>query len=257
MRQIRETQSRTRIDDGALVELRYDARVKETGLLIDTTEPESARKARTDVEGRGPAVAVVGDGHLFSPLEETLKREGPGWSGTVEVPPDAAYGHPDPDDRTRIPTRTVPKGSKRSGEKVLLDGRRGFVESIDDDAATVNFNHPLAGLTLRYDVRSCRVLDGSDRVRGLLRVHGLDDAGDAEFRDDGTLVLRLDRGTDRSDHAEAKMDLIRDAFRLLDAESVRTVETYAATGAAGDRSSGAAERRPAPAPETPTGGETP
>jgi len=123
------------------------------GRVIDTTDPDVAADSElADLEASGPVVVVPGEGHLFDPLEEAIRDADPGTTVERTVEPADAFGAVDPDAMATIDEAAVAPERREPGETIELDGRRAAVEAVSDGEVTVDFNHPLAGLTLEYEV---------------------------------------------------------------------------------------------------------
>ena len=122
------------------------------GQLIDTT------RERTE-----PAEFTVGDGSLLPGFEKAVFGLRAGDRRSVFI--DAAHGFGDwnPDNqqvftRVQFSHLTLEEGmiisfADRSGELP------GVVRAFDDDTVTVDFNHPLAGRDLVFEVDIIRVMD--------------------------------------------------------------------------------------------------
>ena len=109
-------------------------------------------------DGGSPLAFIEGDGRMIPGLEYALAGREAGESFSVVVLPEDAYGTHDPTLLTRLPLDhldvdpdTIEPGS------VLQFGTGGatrvvkVVERVEDELI-VDGNHPLAGLTLRFDV---------------------------------------------------------------------------------------------------------
>jgi FKBP-type peptidyl-prolyl cis-trans isomerase SlyD len=106
--------------------------------------------------GPKPVSYVHGYATLVPGLERALLGMAPGETQEVVVPPDQAYGAWDPDkeievDRAELPARLEVE------DEILLEDEDGEemsarVVEIHDDHVLLDQNHPLAGVTLRFDV---------------------------------------------------------------------------------------------------------
>lgn len=120
--------------------------------LADGTTAESTRN-----NGK-PALFRLGDGSLSTPLEQQLIGLCIGDKRTFTLPPEAAFGATNPDllqffapgDFTGMEIPTV-------GTIMLftaIDGSEmpGMIREVTPRAITVDFNHPLAGHTVSFDI---------------------------------------------------------------------------------------------------------
>ncbi len=127
----------------------------------------------TDEEGRlleertaeEPAVFVVGRDQILHALERALMGQTPGYSCVVSVGPRDGFGEYREDLIMEMPRDNFPPGVEIVEEmKFNTVGPNGLpavirVISVEDDIVVVDGNHPLAGMSLIFDVRILRVRD--------------------------------------------------------------------------------------------------
>ena len=105
-----------------------------------------------------PAKLVIGDGNLSAGFEACLLGLTAGEQREFRLPPEQAFGLPNQDnihfvDRARF-TAEAPA---EVGNIILFtqpDGAElpGIVREVIGDSVTIDFNHPLAGHTVIFDV---------------------------------------------------------------------------------------------------------
>ena len=113
--------------------------------LDDGTTAESTRN-----NGK-PALFRLGDASLSEGLEQHLLGLKVGDKTTFSLEPDAAFGVPSPD------REFMDAGEPEIGAIMLftaMDGSEmpGVIREINGDSITVDFNHPLAGQTVHFDI---------------------------------------------------------------------------------------------------------
>jgi FKBP-type peptidyl-prolyl cis-trans isomerase SlyD len=220
------------IEDGDFVELSYTARVADTGHVVDTTEPGVAAEADiADLTATGPTTVIVGSNHLFESVEEQIKEVGIGGSGNVTVDPSETFGQIDPTATEIIDVEHIPEDRRTPGSWVQYKGEAGFVETIDDDRAKVNFNHPLAESKLEYEFTvHGRVTDSEAKCDGVLRLYDLDDVVTLHIEPEGdTEVLRLEVTDPRQaieDWKQRKQDFLSTLQAHLPFDAIQVQETY-------------------------------
>lgn len=147
---------------GDFVLVDYVAKVKETGEVFDTTVEDVAKRERLYKEGEiyEPKLVVVGEGWVLKALDEKLMAMDVDETATVEIPPEKAFGERDPEKVKRIPLRHLTaKGiTPAIGMRIEYDGKVGTVRAVGAGRVLVDFNPPLAGKTLVYDVTVKRKL---------------------------------------------------------------------------------------------------
>jgi len=131
-----------------------------------TMEYEAFLESGTKVLGsndNSPLVFRFGSGDVLPRVEEEIIGLDPGAEREFRLPPEEAFGEFDESRVLRVPLEEFPKGKElRRGTLLELEvspGKKGlcFVGDIQDDHFVLDFNHPLAGRTLRYRVKILEV----------------------------------------------------------------------------------------------------
>jgi FKBP-type peptidyl-prolyl cis-trans isomerase SlpA len=106
---------------------------------------------------KAPATFKVGDGNLLPGFEALLFGFKAGDKRSLQVLPENAFGQSNPQN-VQIIARSQFTGMELSeGLLVIFNDAAntelpGVVKAFDDDQVTIDFNHPLAGKTLTFDV---------------------------------------------------------------------------------------------------------
>ena len=144
------------LQKGDFVLIDYVAKVKETGEVFDTTVEETAKKEHLYKEGEiyEPKLVVLGEGWVLKALDESLQSMEISKSSSVEISPQKAFGERDPEKVRRVPLKhMVAKGINATlGLRVDYDGKMAVVRAVGAGRVLLDFNPPLAGKTLVYEV---------------------------------------------------------------------------------------------------------
>ena len=136
--------------------INYTGKVKETGDVFDTTSEETAKEKKLYKEGEiyEPRLVVVGEGCVLKALDEALLTFKIGKNETVEIPPEKAFGQRDPEKVKLVPLRRLAaRGiTPHLGAQIEYDKRLATVRTMGSGRVTLDFNPPLAGKTLVYEV---------------------------------------------------------------------------------------------------------
>jgi FKBP-type peptidyl-prolyl cis-trans isomerase SlyD len=126
-------------------------------VLIDYTLTGEDGGVLDSSRGQEPLAYVHGVGSLVQGLEDALEGKAPSDHVAVTVAPDQAYGM-----RDDSIVFTVPRSQFREVDGVEVgmqfqiqsdgEGHVVTVAALDEDEVTLDGNHPLAGLTLNFDV---------------------------------------------------------------------------------------------------------
>lgn len=133
------------IGPGSIVTMHFKVSFKD-GMVADASE-----------EGQ-PMTFTMGDGSLISGLEMAITGLKAGDKQTVELDPLNAFGYSDPDNIHHLPRSefsddlpidpgTILSFSTPSGDEIP-----GMIREVKDDMVTVDFNHPLAGHDIIFEV---------------------------------------------------------------------------------------------------------
>lgn len=137
------------VPNGATVRVHY------RGTLEDGSEFDSSA-------GREPLEFTVGAGQVIPGFDRAVAGLEEGSSTTITIPAEEAYG-----ERHESAVQTVPRemfyGDPYEGAQVTVaspegDEMRAVITSVEDDDVTLDFNHPLAGEALTFEIELVEVL---------------------------------------------------------------------------------------------------
>ena len=111
---------------------------------------------------KAPATFKVGDGNLLPGFEAALFGFKAGDKRQLTVAPENAFGQPNPQNVQVMPRSQFQDMALSEGLLVIFNDAAntelpGVVKAFDDTQVTVDFNHPLAGKTLTFDVEIIEV----------------------------------------------------------------------------------------------------
>lgn len=140
--------------EGELVLIRYTGRSE--GEIFDTTEKDVAEEnnlEREDAELQ-PVPVLIGRDYIIEGLEDKLLDMEVGEEVNVTVSPEKAYGKRSSDNVKTYPEKEFKKQgvNVRPGEELMVGQRRGKVVSKGSGRVRIDFNHPLAGKELDYEL---------------------------------------------------------------------------------------------------------
>lgn len=117
-------------------------------------------------QGRGPLSYLHGASNIIPGLEKELEGKVAGDALTVSVPAAQAYGAHDPQMVQAVP-RSNFKGIAKIEPGMQFEartadgGRVVTVVKVDDENVTVDANHPLAGMDLKFEVKVVEVREAT------------------------------------------------------------------------------------------------
>ncbi len=119
-------------------------------------------------EGDDPLHFVMGDETLAEGLELALFGLKAGDKQSLKIGPETAYGYPDPENIQSMDRTDFPEDMKLERGVIvsfaLPDGEEypGMITDVNDKQVTVDFNHPLSGHEILFDVEVLEVTGGED-----------------------------------------------------------------------------------------------
>jgi peptidylprolyl isomerase len=144
------------LQKGDFILIEYIAKVKETNEVFDTTSEEVAQKEHLHKEGEiyEPKLIVIGEGWMLKTLDESFPTMALNKQATVEITPDKAFGARDPEKIKRVPLKQLlaKNINPALGMRVEYGGKNAIIRSIGAGRVLLDFNPPLAGKTLIYEV---------------------------------------------------------------------------------------------------------
>ena len=177
----KKKKTKAKVDVGDFVLVEMTGRTSETGEIFDTTSEELAKEEGLFEENKayGPKLVVVGEGWVLKGLDDRLTGLKLGETGEVEIPPEEAFGERNIENVRIIPYRNLrSKGiTPVIGQQVEIDGRSAMVRSVGAGRVQLDFNHPLAGRKIIYEVKATeRYEEDEDKIKALIgrRFLGID-----------------------------------------------------------------------------------
>lgn len=138
------------IDENTRVSLNFELSLND-GSVVDSTFDKA------------PAEFEFGDGQLPDGFQSYLKGMQIGDSAVYNVPPEKAFGMPNPNNLQEFKRKDFADDMELAEGLVIsfADANQselpGVVKSFDDNDVVIDFNHPLAGETLSFKVDILKV----------------------------------------------------------------------------------------------------
>jgi FKBP-type peptidyl-prolyl cis-trans isomerase SlyD len=132
------------VQEGSFVSIEYTL-TDDGGNVIDTNV------------GKEPLTYIQGAGQIVKGLEHELNGLKVGDHKKVSVKPEDGYGVPSEKAFQEIPREKIPSEAQKAGAMLMTKGPDGRgvpirVAEVKEKTVVVDFNHPLAGKTLNFDV---------------------------------------------------------------------------------------------------------
>lgn len=132
-------------------------RVHYTGTLADGSQFDTS-------EGRDPISFTLGAGDVIPGFESAVAGLDVGESETVTIPAAEAYGERNEEAVQQVPREAFgDNGAPQEGWVVQLESPAGqelnaLVAAVNDETVTLDFNHPLAGQDLTFNLKLVEIV---------------------------------------------------------------------------------------------------
>jgi len=154
------------LQKGDFILIDYTSKVKETNEVFDTTNEETSKKEHLHKEGEiyEPRLIIIGQKWMLEPLDEAFTTMEPAKPATVEIPAEKAFGPRDPEKIKRVPLKQLLSKdiNPAIGARIEYGGKNATIRSIGAGRVLLDFNPPLAGKTLVYDVTVQKKLEANE-----------------------------------------------------------------------------------------------
>ena len=160
--------------NGDFLEIEYVGKLSETGEIFDLTNEKLAKENNIykPTTVYGPVTIVLGAGYILPSLDEKIKKLSVGDVKKLILQPEEAFGKRD---LRLLKVFSMAWFQKQRmtpviGQYVTLgDNMQGKVLSVSGGRVRMDFNHPLAGKMLEYDVKINKKLDDKkDQIEGIV-----------------------------------------------------------------------------------------
>ncbi len=224
------------MEEGDLIYINFDIWILpddegDEALLFRTTDEEKAHEHEIydEESSYGPRVVELGRGNLMEGFEEDILEAEVDEERSVEVPPEKGVGNRDAGKIELFSRRELEKKGLDVvvGEEVQLEDRTGTIIRTTAGRVRVDFNHPLAGKTLKFDytVRS-KAETVEEKIQAILEK----DYGEAEFKieldGDELEVILPEECKYGQGWFIVKYQVVGDIRRHTEIKDIRLVEEY-------------------------------
>ena len=211
---------------GDFVRIDYVGRL-ESGEIFDLTVEDVARKEKVyspKIKYK-PLPVIVGAGFMIPGIDRALETLSVGEKKSVEVAPEDAFGNRDPKLVRVLPIKAFENVEPKQGMIVDFSGMKGRVQSVAGGRVTVDFNNPLAGRALKYELEVKEKIDSwESQIKSACEFFGIENA---EIRLDGkTVDIETSRLPDTVKDRIGKLitDYVKpDGIRI---EKIRFIDVY-------------------------------
>lgn len=146
-------------------------------VVFDYTLTDDDKDIIDSSVGSEPLAYIQGEGQIVPGLEKAMEGKKAGDSFKISLPPEDGYGVHDPENISVVPADQIEGGEElEEGMQLHTEGEFGeqtvIITKIVGNEVTIDGNHPLAGMTLHFDIAIRDVRPATDEERDHGHVHG-------------------------------------------------------------------------------------
>ena len=159
------------------VEIEYTGSLKDEKLVFDTTDEKVAKDSNIHSEKAqyGAIIICIGEKQVVPGLDDGLEGKEVG-DYKFELKPEQAFGKKNAKFIQLVPTKKFfeQQINPMPGLQVNIDGAIGIVKTVSGGRTLVDFNHPLSGKEVVYDVKVKRIVtDKKEQVASIMSMLGM------------------------------------------------------------------------------------
>tara|TARA_Y100000034_G_scaffold131124_1_gene191191 strand:+ start:1003 stop:1638 length:636 start_codon:yes stop_codon:yes gene_type:complete len=177
------------LKENDFIEIDYVAKIKGNGIFDLTREDVAKENNVYNTEFKyKPVILCLGRGDIVKGLDKKLIGKDIG-DHKIELSPEEGFGKKDAKLIKLVPTKEFTKQNIKPIPRMQLnlDGFMGRIVSVTGGRTLVDFNNPLAGKDLEYEVEIKRkVTDKKEQLQGFLDI--LFKESKLELKDDEAII---------------------------------------------------------------------
>tara|TARA_A100001234_G_C12626888_1_gene386488 strand:+ start:971 stop:1444 length:474 start_codon:yes stop_codon:yes gene_type:complete len=149
------------VENNKVVSVHYTGTLPDTGEVFDSSE------------GRDPLLFLVGHKNMIPGFERELLGSNVGDKVEFTLSAEDAYGERDPDAVQEIPKDMFGDIAPEVGMTLMSDVGPFQVTEVGESTVIVDFNHMLAGKSLKFNVEVLEVRDATEEEISHGHAHGV------------------------------------------------------------------------------------
>ena len=144
------------------IEIEFTGKIQ-GGEIFDSNIKEDIEKAKLKTSAK-PFIFALGQGMFLKGVDDFLIGKEPGKEYHIELSPENAFGIRDPKQIQLIPSQIFKQHNVNPfpGALFNFDGKIAKILSVSGGRVRVDFNNPLAGKDVEYDIKILRKIDNTN-----------------------------------------------------------------------------------------------
>jgi FKBP-type peptidyl-prolyl cis-trans isomerase SlyD len=189
-----------KIKNHDFIEIEYTGKIKDENLIFDTTYKDIAEKNNilNPEFNYGPVKILVGNRQVLTGIDRFIEGKEPG-AYKVEIKAEDGFGKKNPKLFRLINTNIFLKQriNPVCGLPINMDGLNGVIKTVSGGRCIVDFNHPLAGRDLEYEIKINKILeDDKDQVAAVVEMQLKPSEYDLKINE-GKAIIEIKKNIDK------------------------------------------------------------
>ena len=202
--------------DGDFIQIDYIGKVVESGEIFDLTKEDLAKEKGLHNPNfkYGPVPVIIGSNFVVKGLDNGLKEMQVGDKKAITIKPEDAFGERDANFIKLIPLTEFKKQgiTPYPGMFVTISRLNGRVLSMAGGRIRVDFNHPLAGKAIEYEVEiKNQITDMKEKIDAILNFY-------LKLKE-GDVIITIDKET-------AEINIKVDVSKLVKKTATETIKKW-------------------------------
>lgn len=165
----------TKTKKNDFIEIDYLGKIKDTNQIFDLTDEEIAKenKIHNPNAKYGPVIICIGQKDVIPGLDENLENQELNKKLTFNIEPEKGFGKKNPKLLKLMPAKIFKDKNIKPfpGLQVNFDGTIGTIRTISGGRIIVDFNHPLAGRNITYEITIKRIIkQAKEKLNSILQM---------------------------------------------------------------------------------------
>jgi len=203
------------------VEIEYTGKLKDDDFVFDTTDAKIAKDSEVYNPDHqyGPIKVMIGGNQVLPGLDRFMEGKEPG-EYTVNLSPQEGFGKKKAQLLKLIPKKIFTKQqiNPMPGLPVNIDGANGMIKTVSGGRCMVDFNHPLSGKELVYNVKINKIVtDEKEKVAAILELQTKKENFDLNVEGEKVIITLKNKGFQKP-----LLDLMTDMIKKF--TKIKTVE---------------------------------
>ncbi|MGD9275771.1 MAG: FKBP-type peptidyl-prolyl cis-trans isomerase [Candidatus Pacearchaeota archaeon] len=157
-----------KLNKGDFIEIKFTGKIKDTDEIFDSNVEEDIKKSGLNLKSE-PFIFALGEDMFLKGVDEFLIDKDLG-EYSVELSPEKAFGKRDSKLINMVPSKVFKeqKLNPFPGAVFNFDGRMAKVLSVSGGRVMVDFNNPIAGKVVKYNLKVLRKIeDINEKIKSL------------------------------------------------------------------------------------------